>query len=121
MNMRRRIVTALIEHLRSTYGEECIPYGTSDSEEEGMGFRLSNIPATFSVLSFGEIPEDVLDYQIESYPPGDYLHAGSATLDEFKHLIAEYMKPMRDWPNRDESSSQPDAGDGLPPGLSSRR
>jgi hypothetical protein len=98
MNMRRKIVSSLIEYLRSTYGEAYIPYGTSDSEEEGTGFRLSNIAATFSVLSFGEVPADVLDYQIESFPPGDYLHTGSATLDEFKHLITKYLKPMKDWP-----------------------
>ena len=80
------------------YGPEYVPYGTAEEESEGTGFRLTSIPATFSVLSFGDIPPDILDYQIESYPPGDYLKAGQAGLDEFLSLIEKYKRPVSEWP-----------------------
>ena len=103
---RREIITTLIEYLRSTYGKEYVPYGTSDSEEEGTGFRITSIPVTFSVLSYGEIPENILDYQIESLQSGLYLHMGEATLNEFKDLIMEYLKPPKEWPGCDAESAQ---------------
>ena len=97
--MRRKIVNDLIEQLIQKYGREYEPYGTSAEEIEGTGFRLSSIPATFSVLSFGDIPSETLDYQIERYPPGDYLRVGQAELNEFLVLIEMYRRPVDEWPD----------------------
>ena len=107
---RREIITNLIDYLRSTYGKEYEPYGTWESEEEGTGFRITSVPATFSVLSIVDISENILNYQIESIPPGFYLHMGEATLDEFKNLIMEYLKPPKEWPAYDEESAQQGGG-----------
>jgi len=96
--MRRKIVNDLIENLVQLYGREYVPYGTSEEEIEGTGFRVTSIPATFSVLSYGDIPTDTLDYHIESYPPGEYLSAGQAGLNEFLGLIEKYRRPIDEWP-----------------------
>ena len=96
--MKRKIVTDLIAKIKEEYGDRYTPYGTHEDEEEGTGFRLTDIPATFSVLSFGETPQNVLDIQIESYPPGDYLYNDELTLNKFMDLIEQYRKPQDQWP-----------------------
>jgi len=97
--MRRKVIQDRVDTLAREYGADFVPYGTSAEETEGTGFRLAGIPATFSVLSFGQISSDILDYQIESSPPGDYLRTGEARLHEFLDLIEEYRRPMKNWPD----------------------
>ena len=104
--MRREITTKLIERLKSNYPDTFLPYGTSDEEEEGTGFRIADIPATFSVLSYGDIPSDKFDVQIESYPPGNYLYNDEIGLDSFLQLIEIYRKPMNQWPGYDAGTAQ---------------
>ena len=95
--MTRDIIQKLIEHLRAEYAGY-VPYGTSDAEEEGTGFRIEGIPATFSVLSYGDIPEDILDIQIESYQPGNYLYNAELSIEDFIRLIETYRRPESEWP-----------------------
>ncbi len=95
--MRREIISKLIEYLKTEY-TSYEPYGTFEDEEEGTGFRLNDIPATFSVLSFGDTPKNILDVQIESYPPGNYLYDVILEFDDFIKLIEMYRQPISNWP-----------------------
>ncbi|EGM70789.1 hypothetical protein [Shewanella sp. HN-41] len=95
--MRRDDVPVLIRRLKERYGEKYELYGSSENEQEGTGFRINNIPATFSVLCFGDIPIGRYDFQIESYPPGDYLYTGEKNLSGLLELIERYREPMDEW------------------------
>jgi hypothetical protein len=93
---RRPEVVTLIEVLRSKYGVTYVPYGTSDEEENGTGFRIIDIPVTFSVVlaeGHGEY-----DIQIESYPPRDYIYTDVVGLDALMELIEKYRSPIGVWP-----------------------
>ena len=96
--MRRALISTLIERLEALYPDTYIPYGTSNDEVEGTGFRILDIPATFSVLTFGDIPEDRFNIQIESFPPGDYIYNKEVSLEQLMELIEVYRKPIKDWP-----------------------
>lgn len=91
-------VEVLLVALRSRYGDRLIPYGTSAGEEHGTGFRLRDVPATFSVLTLdGTLPYRRFDVQIESYPPGDYVWADEYNLDEFLKVVANVERDV--WPH----------------------
>lgn len=91
-------ISVLIEELRSRYGAYYVPYGTSDEEKNGTGFRIKDIAATFSVLCLEETPSGQYDIQIESYPPGDYIYTDIVTLDHLLSLIEKYRRPPEYWP-----------------------
>ena len=88
----------LIVSLKRKYGESYVPYGTSDEEVEGTGFRIAGIEATFSALCLAETLEGKYDIQIESYPPGDYLYNDVLDLGAFMSLIEQFRAPLNDWP-----------------------
>jgi hypothetical protein len=91
-------IIELIDSLKRKYGESYTPYGTSDEEEEGTGFRITGVEATFSALCLEETPKGMYDIQIESYPPGDYLYNDVVDLDGFLRLIERYRAPIDVWP-----------------------
>lgn len=91
-------ISALIDELRSRYGTSYVPYGTSDDEENGTGFRIKDIAATFSALCLDDTPHGKYDIQIESYPPGDYIYTDIVTLDHLLALIEKYREPFEHWP-----------------------
>jgi hypothetical protein len=62
--MQRPILRDLVEILKRTYGSAYQSWGTAEGEEEGTGFMIDGLPLFFSVLAFGDIPENVLDVQI---------------------------------------------------------
>lgn len=79
----------LLTTLRRRYGDRLLAYGTSPDEEHGTGFRLRDVPATFSVLTLdGTLPHDRFDVQVESYPPGDYVWAEEYDLPALLKVIA---------------------------------
>ena len=103
--MQRPILQDLVEILKRTYGSTYRPWGTAVNEEEGTGFVIDGIPLYFSVLSFGDIPENILDVQItsnvpipESYGYDQYLHEGSYTTRDFLRLVESYRSPIEQWP-----------------------
>ncbi len=96
--MRHPQIVELVTKLKRIYGELYVPYGTSDEEEEGTGFRISGIEATFSALCLEGTPEGMYDIQIESYPPGDYLYNVVINLDGFLSLIEKYRAHTDVWP-----------------------
>ena len=96
--MRRDDVTILIGELKKRYTDKYVAYGTFEQEEEGTGFRITDIPATFSVLCFGATPIGRYDCQIESYPPGEYLYTVETDLSSLLALIEVYRRPMNEWP-----------------------
>lgn len=96
--MRRPEVVQLIELLKQEYGQSYLPYGTCDDEEEGTGFRIAGIEATFSVMWLEETPSGMFDVQIESYPPGDYLYTDAIEIDGMLSLVEKYWAPLATWP-----------------------
>jgi hypothetical protein len=96
--MQHPLVSTLIARLKQAYGQSFVPYGTSDEESEGTGFRIIGIEATFSVMCTEDVPTDMLDIQIESYPPGDYIFTDVVTLEGLMALIENYRGPMETWP-----------------------
>lgn len=95
--MKRPEVVELIARLKQKYCKSYVPYGTSDEEEEGTGFRIAGIEATFSAMCM-DTPEKMYDIQIESYPPGNYLYNDLVNLDDFLALIEKYREPSHAWP-----------------------
>jgi hypothetical protein len=93
----RSEIAVLIEAVRSRYGASYVPYGTSDEEQNGTGFRIEDIPATFSALCSEDTPRGQYDIQIESYPPGDYIYADIVTLDQLLSLVEQFREP-ESWP-----------------------
>lgn len=91
-------IVELIAKLKRVFGESYVPYGTSDEEERGTGFRIAGIEATFSALCLEETPKGMYDIQIESYPPGDYIYNDIIDLDSFLALIEKYRAPLNAWP-----------------------
>jgi len=45
--MKHPLIAELIAALEETYGGSYLPYGTSEQEENGTGFRIVGIEATF--------------------------------------------------------------------------
>jgi len=96
--MKHPGIVELVASLKRKYGESYAPYGTSDEEEEGTGFRIAGIEATFSALCLAKTPKGKYDIQIESYPPGDYLYNDVLDLDAFLSLIEQYRASLNVWP-----------------------
>jgi hypothetical protein len=95
--MQRLILRDLVQILKLTYGSAYQPWGTAEYEAEGTGFVIVGLPLYFSVLAFGDIPENLLDVQITSNMPisdsfeyDQYLHEGSYTIGDFLRLVESY-------------------------------
>jgi len=73
-------------------------YGSSENEEHGACFKLTDINATFSVSTLNAKLTDTIDVQIEGIPAGDYLFTIEATPLEFIELINEFTRPEIQWP-----------------------
>lgn len=100
--MKRPLIAALNAALKETYGGSCIPYGTSEDEEAGTGFRVVGIDATFSAVCLDDTPKGKLDIQVESFPPGEYLFNDVLDLKQFMSLIEAYRAPFSAWPVKRE-------------------
>ena len=103
--MQRPILRDLVQILKRTYGSAYQPWGTAKNEEEGTGFVIDGLSLYFSVLSFGDIPENLLDVQITSNMPipdsfeyDQYLHEGRYTIGDFLRLVESYRSPIEQWP-----------------------
>lgn len=93
-------IECLLTALRSRYGDRLLPYGTYPDEEHGTGFRLREVPATFSVLTLdGTLPPGRFDVQVESYPPGDYAWADEYDLHEVLKVISDVERDV--WPHEE--------------------
>jgi hypothetical protein len=87
--MKHLCIVELIACLRRKYGETYVPYGTSENEEQGTGFRITGIDATFSALCLADTPTGFYDFQIESYPPGDYVYTDEVNLADILSLVGK--------------------------------
>ena len=95
--MKHPEIAQLLGELHARYAEAVIPYGTSDAEEDGTGFRIEGIPATFSAILPAGIRPGRYDIQIESFPPGAYIYQDEVDLAEFLRLVEEYRRPAAEW------------------------
>lgn len=77
-----------------------MPYGTSDDEGNGTGFRISNIAATFSAACLENTPPGHYDVQVESDPLGDYIYLDVVCLDDLLRLVEKYRQRVEHWPVR---------------------
>lgn len=93
-------ISVLLERMKTIYGDSNIqPYGTGPNEKHGTGFRIAEVPATFSVLTLdATLKEGRYDVQIESDPPGDYVYADEVDLDEFMLIVKKICGPESEWP-----------------------
>ena len=96
--MKNHRIVELVARLRRKYGETYVPYGTSEDEEQGTGFRITDIEATFSASCLNDSNTGFYDIQIESYPPGDYLYTDRVSLADILSLVEQYRVAMNDWP-----------------------
>ena len=97
--MVRNDVKVLMRRLRERYGDRYRPYIPQPvREDDNAGFKITDIPACFSVLCFGDTPIGRYDCQIESEPPGDYLYMIDTDLEGLLDLVEVYLKPMDQWP-----------------------
>jgi hypothetical protein len=104
--MRRQVVTELIRCLQEKYGDAYSAWGTDSDENEGTGFVIAGLPVFFSAMSFGDIPVDKLDVQIDSnvQVPEDlgydqYVIHVQYSVQELVALVEEYRKPLDHWPS----------------------
>lgn len=95
--MKNEAIIHLLSILEARYGKKVTPYGTSEKEEDGTGFRVDGIEATFSAILLPDTPAGCYDIQIESFPPGDYIYQDEVTLDEFLSVIEEYRGATSSW------------------------
>lgn len=95
--MKDPAIVQLLAKLESRYPKKVTPYGTSEEEESGTGFRVEGIAATFSAILLPDTPKGYLDIQIESYPPGAYIYQDEVTLDQFLGMIEEYRSEATAW------------------------
>jgi hypothetical protein len=96
--MQRAAISSLISKLKETYGDAYTPHRTSEDEEDGTGFRIAGIAATFSVLCDDEVPAGQYDVRVEADPADDYAYNGIVSLDELFQLIEKYRAPRESWP-----------------------
>lgn len=85
--------------MRGTYGAAAVrPYGDT-LDVDDTGFTIEGVPATFSVIIGPETPGDHYDVQIESLPPGDYIHMATVEVREFEALVKRIASSPRErWP-----------------------
>ena len=101
---RDSVPSASIQALRTAVGllvgpDRVLLYGSSEREEHATAFRILDVPATFSVHTReGELPAGKYDIQIESFPPGEYLHTSGVSLEEFLELVRRMHGPEGQWP-----------------------
>lgn len=96
--MRSADIQALIDRLKNEYGSGFLLYGSYEQENEGLGFRIESMPVTFSVLCLAGMQPGQYDFQIESYPPGDYCITGEANIEKLLALVSSYKAPKTEWP-----------------------
>ena len=96
--MRKQKITQLIEILQRQYGDAYAPYGTDEFEEDGTGFTVDDIAATFSICCLEDTKEGFYDIQVESVPPGDYVYANEIPIGELLDFIERYRQPAELWP-----------------------
>jgi hypothetical protein len=94
----------LLDAVREAYGIHAIvPYGDWD-DPRSVGFRILDIPATFSAIAEDRLPEWHYSIQIEWYPPQDmlYLYTDRAvSLWGFLDLIKRMSGPVDSWPKNE--------------------
>jgi hypothetical protein len=101
MNRKTEDIEELLDVVREAHGpHSVVPYGDWD-DPRSVGFRIRGIPATFSVIVEGRLPERHYNIQIESYPPQDldYLYQNRAlSLWGFVELLKLISGPRDHWP-----------------------
>ena len=101
LNRKTEDIEELLDGVREACGAHSIePYGDWD-DPRSVGFRIRGIPATFSIIVEGRLPERHYNVQIESYPPQDldYLYCDRAvSLWEFLDLLSLMSGPRDNWP-----------------------
>ena len=73
---------------RSSGPDAVYPYGGWD-DPLSAGFRIRDLPATFSVVITGRLPEQHYSIQIESWPPAlDYVCSAIVSLYGFLDVVS---------------------------------
>jgi len=97
--MRKKKIQDLIDAVEKIYGPISL-YGSNELEKYGTCFTLRDIQASFSVIMNRKTAErGTFNIQIESQPPGYYIHiVDKVSLEHFVELIEVFKNPMEKWP-----------------------
>ncbi len=98
--MQHADIQRLRRAVEATYGRERVRlYGSSEEEENGTCFIIDAIPVSFSVvLNEEETHEKRYNVQVESHPPGEWVHTDYLEFDDLLALIAAFRGPTSSWP-----------------------
>jgi hypothetical protein len=98
MSVQSPEIEKLIVAVEAVHGPVTL-YGSDPSEEHGTCFRIPGAPATLSAhTQDGRLPSGRYDIQIESVPPGEYIHTSVVSLEELLTLIDRLRGPRVHWP-----------------------
>jgi hypothetical protein len=90
LNQKAEDIQELLDSMREIIGERYVePYGHWD-DQPSVGFRITGIAVTFSVLSEERLPDRHFNVQIESYPSknmGYFYSAQAVSLWRFLELV----------------------------------
>jgi ribosomal protein L7/L12 len=96
--MRSAEIEKLVAAVEAVHGPLTL-HGSDAFEEHGTCFRIPGAPATISAhTQDGRLPSGRYDIQIESVPPGDYIHTSVVSLEELLTLIDRVRGPRHHWP-----------------------
>ncbi len=95
--MHSRSVQSVIDSVVSEFGK-IEYYGSSENEEHGACFKLTDINVTFSISTLDASLTDTIDVQVEGIPAGDYVFTTETTQQKFIELISKYKGLETQWP-----------------------
>jgi hypothetical protein len=90
----------LLEGVCEIFGRDAVcAYGDWD-DPRSIGFRIRNVPATFSVVTTDRLPDEHYSIQIESWPPEnlDYIYSAIVSLSGFLEIVRLIAGPKNHWP-----------------------
>jgi hypothetical protein len=91
-------IEKLIAAIEAKHGPLSL-YGSDPDEEHGICFVVPGTSATLSAhTQEGRLTSGLYDVQVESQPPGDYVHSALMTLTTVLDLVARLQGPEDGWP-----------------------
>lgn len=90
----------LLQGVCDIFGCDAVyPYGDWD-DPTSVGFRVRDVPATFSVIVTDRLPEDHYSIRIESWPPEklDYIYSAIVSGYAFLDIVRLVAGPRDQWP-----------------------
>lgn len=94
---QNNVLAQSVQVLKAHYGDRCQPYG-GGTVAGSTAFRVRGIAAVFSVILDAETQRVLYDMQVESDPPGDYIHHARIAPGQLLARVRGYERAPADWP-----------------------